>query len=64
MGSTQKNKVALEKIKKEEATIELERIKLQLRTAIAQTYKDMESAFERYEVLRKLNDAYHESLRI
>ena len=63
-GFDTKNKVALEKIKKEEATIELERIKLQLRTAIALTYKDMVAAFERYEVLQKQNQAYKESLRI
>ena len=63
-GFDTKNRVALEKIKKEEATIALERIKLQLRTAISQTYKDMNAAFERYEVLQKQNEAYQESLRI
>lgn len=59
-----KNQVGLEKIKKEEATIQLERTKLQLRTSIEQTYKDMKSAFERYEVILKQNDAYQESFRI
>ena len=63
-GFDTKNKVALEKIKREEATIDLERIKLRLRSAIEKTYKDMISAFERYEVLQKQSDAYQESLRI
>jgi outer membrane protein len=63
-GFNAKNNVALEKIKKEEATIELERIKLQLRTAIEQTYKDMNAAFERYELLKQQAEAYQESMRI
>lgn len=63
-GFNAKNNVALEKIKKEEATIELERIKLQLRTAIEQTYKDMNAAFERYELFQKQAEAYQESMRI
>jgi len=63
-GFNAKNNVALEKIKKEEATIELERIKLQLRTAIEQTFKDMNAAFERYELLQQQTEAYQESMRI
>lgn len=63
-GFNAKNNVALEKIKKEEATIELERIKLQLRTAIEQTYKDMVAAFERFELLSQQEEAYQESMRI
>jgi len=63
-GFNAKNNVALEKIKKEEATIELERIKLQLRTAIEQTYKDMNAAFERYQLLQQQTEAYQESMRI
>jgi len=63
-GFNAKNNVALEKIKKEEATIELERIKLQLRTVIEQTYKDMEAAYKRYELLQKQTEAYQESMRI
>jgi len=63
-GFNAKNNVALEKIKKEEATIELERIKLQLRTAIEQTYKDMNAAYERFELLKQQTEAYQESMRI
>jgi len=63
-GFNAKNTVALERIKKEEASVELDRIKLQLRNAIDQTYRDMTAAFERYEVLQKQTEAYQESLRI
>jgi len=63
-GFNAKNNVALEKIKKEEATIELERTKLQLRTVIEQTYKDMNAAYERFELLKQQIDAYQESMRI
>jgi len=63
-GFSAKNSVALEKIKKEEATIELQRIKLQLRNSIEQTYKDMTDAFERYNALQRQTDAYQESMRI
>jgi len=63
-GFNAKNTVALEKIRSEEAEIQLERIKLQLRTAIEQTYRDMQSAYERYQVLSNQNEAYEESLRI
>ena len=63
-GFNAKNNVALEKIKKEEATIELERTKLQLRTVIEQTYKDMNAAYERFELLKQQTEAYQESMRI
>lgn len=63
-GFNAKNNVALEKINKEEATVELERMKLQLRTAIEQTYKDMISAYERYDIIQEQTVAYQESLRI
>ena len=63
-GFESKNRVALEKIRKEEATINLDRIKLQLRTAIEQTYKDMTAAYDRYQVLQSQNEAYQESMRI
>jgi len=63
-GFNAKNNVALEKIKKEESTIELERIKIQLRTIIKQTYQDMTSAYKRFEVIKKQEEAYQESLRI
>ena len=63
-GFESKNRVALEKIRREEATINLDRIKLQLRSAIEQTYKDMTAAYDRYQVLQSQNEAYQESMRI
>lgn len=63
-GFRAKNNVALEKINKDEAQIELERTKLQLRTIIEQAYKDMVSASKRYDVLQRQVEAYEESLRI
>lgn len=63
-GFESKNRVALEKIRKEEASVNLNRIKLQLRSAIQQTYNDMEAAFRRYQVLQSQNEAYQESMRI
>ena len=63
-GFESKNRVAFEKIRREEATINLDRIKLQLRSAIEQTYKDMTAAYDRYQVLQSQNEAYQESLRI
>ena len=59
-----KNRVALEKIKMEEASVQLDRIKLDLRTIIEQTYNDMAAAYKRYLALKEQNDAYAESLRI
>ncbi|WP_242157558.1 TolC family protein [Aestuariivivens sediminis] len=59
-----KNRVALEKIRREEANVNLNRIKLQLRSAIEQTYKDMTAAYERYQVLQSQNEAYQQSMRI
>ncbi len=63
-GFESKNRVALEKIRKEEADVNLNRIKLQLRSAIEQTYKDMTAAYDRYQVLQSQNEAYKESMRI
>ena len=63
-GFEAKNNVALQKIRKEESIVNLERIKLQLRTAITQTYKDMTTAFERYQILQTQKEAYEESMRI
>ena len=63
-GFESKNRVALEKIRKEEADVNLNRIKLQLRFAIEQTYKDMTAAYDRYQVLQSQNEAYKESMRI
>ncbi|WP_242093927.1 TolC family protein [Aestuariivivens sediminicola] len=59
-----RNRVALEKIKREEADVNLNRTKLQLRSAIEQTYKDMTAAYERYQALQSQNEAYQRSMRI
>jgi len=63
-GFRAKNNVALEKIKKEEASIELEQTKLQLRTIIEKAYNDMLAAYEGFEILKEQVAAYNESLRI
>ncbi|MCX2718462.1 TolC family protein [Lentiprolixibacter aurantiacus] len=63
-GFQARNNVVLQKIKKEESRVNLDRIKLQLRTAIEQTYKDMAAAYERYQILQSQNEAYQESMRI
>jgi len=63
-GFRAKNNVALEKIRQEEASVELERTKLQLRTSIEMAYKDMVASRQRYNVLEGQVEAYNESLRI
>jgi outer membrane protein len=63
-GFEAKNNVALQKIRNEEARVNLDRIKLQLQIAIEQTYNDMTTAYQRYKILQTQNKAYQESLRI
>lgn len=63
-GFRTKNNVALERIANEEAGVELERTKLELRTTIEQAYKDMEVAYTRYEILQRQVEAYRESFRV
>ncbi|RIA11073.1 outer membrane protein [Flavobacteriaceae bacterium MAR_2010_72] len=63
-GFRAKNNVALEKIREDQAAIELDRTKLELHTVIEQTYNDMLTAFERFKVLEEQVVAYEESLRI
>ncbi|SDB48763.1 outer membrane protein [Flavobacteriaceae bacterium MAR_2010_188] len=63
-GFRAKNNVQLEKIKKEEAKVDLDRTKLDLRTSINQAYNDLLTAYERFNVLQKQVEAYEESLRI
>lgn len=63
-GFRAKNNVQLEKINREEATVELDRTKLQLRTAIEQAYNDLVAAYDRLEALQNQADAYQESFRI
>lgn len=63
-GFRAKNIVALQKIANQEAEVELERTKLELKTNIEQAHKDMEVAFRRHEILQKQVEAYKESFRI
>ena len=63
-GFKAKNKVALEKIKKEEAQTALEKTKLDLQQSIKQSYNSMKTAFMRYTLLQEQVDAYKESFRI
>lgn len=63
-GFQAKNRVALEKIKKEEAQTALAKIKLDLKQTVKQSYNAMQTAFERYKLLQKQVAAYKESFRI
>ena len=59
-----RNNVALEKINHQEAIVEQENTKLQLRQAIEQAYNDMIAAYNRHEILQEQVEAYVESFRI
>ncbi|WP_432410048.1 TolC family protein [Rasiella sp. SM2506] len=59
-----KNTIALEKIKKKEAQVALERTQLEIKQAIEQSHNTMLAAYERYKVLEKQVTAYAESFRI
>ena len=63
-GFKAKNNVALEKIKKEEASVELDRTKRELKTIVEQAYNDMSGAYKRYEILQEQVMAYEKSLQI
>lgn len=63
-GFRAKNNVALEKIKKQQAQVALERTQLNIRQAIEQSHNTMQAAFNRYKVLEKQVAAYAESFRI
>lgn len=63
-GFRAKNNVALEKIKKEEAQTALEQTKLNLKQSIKLSYNDMQTAFQRYNLLQDQVKAYKESFRI
>jgi outer membrane protein len=63
-GFRAKNNVAIEKIKKDEASIELARTKRELRTIIEQSYNDMLAAYNLFRILQDQVTAYAESLRI
>lgn len=59
-----RNNVALEKINHQEAILEQENTKLQLKQAIEQAYNDMMAAYNRHEILQEEVEAYEESFRI
>ena len=63
-GFKAKNRVALEKIKKEEAQTASEKIKLDLKQTVKQSFNAMQTAFERYSLLQDQASAYRESFRI
>lgn len=63
-GFKAKNNVALEKIKMEEAILELQRTHLEIKNTIAQVHFDMEATYQRYESLLKQVEAYEQSYRI
>lgn len=63
-GFQAKNNVALEKIKKQQAQVAVDRTQLEIRQAIEQSHNTMQAAYERYTVLEKQVAAYAESFRI
>ncbi len=63
-GFRAKSNVTLQKIKREEARTAVEQTKLDLKEAIGQSYNAMQSAFDRYQLLKDQVDAYRESFRI
>lgn len=63
-GFRAKNNVALERIKREEAEITLEKTKITLQQSVKQSYNTMQAAFERYSLLQDQVEAYKESFRI
>ncbi|RMB57119.1 TolC family protein [Dokdonia sinensis] len=63
-GFRAKNNIALEKIKKQEAQVALERTEIEIKQAIEQSYNTMQAAYDRYNVLEKQVAAYAESFRI
>lgn len=63
-GFQAKNNVALEKIRKQEAQVAVDRSKLEVEQAITQSYNTMRAAYYRYQALEKQVDAFKESFRI
>lgn len=63
-GFRAKNNVALMKIKRTEAQVTLDKTKLELKKAVTQSHRIMQTAFERYKLLEKQVTAYQESFRI
>lgn len=63
-GFQAKNTIALEKIKKKEAQVALERTQLEIKQVIEQSHNTMQAAYERYKILEKQVVAYAESFRI
>lgn len=63
-GFRAKNNVKLQKIKREEAQTAIDQTKLDLRETIGKAYNDMETTFERYQLLKEQVEACRESFRI
>lgn len=63
-GFRAKNNVALMKIKRTEAQVTLDKTKLELKKAVIQSHRIMQTAFERYKLLEEQVTAYQESFRI
>ncbi|MCG2460080.1 TolC family protein [Flavobacteriaceae bacterium F89] len=63
-GFRAKNRVALQKILKEESLIDFENTKLSFKQSIDQAYLKMESAYDRYFILQDQVKAYEESFRV
>ncbi len=63
-GFRAKNNVAQEKIKHEEALVELNRTQQEIKNTIAQVYFDMNASYMRYQSLITQVDAFNESYRI
>ncbi|MEO6348179.1 MAG: TolC family protein [Aquaticitalea sp.] len=63
-GFRARNLVALQKIRRDESSIDLQNTKLLFHNAIEQAYINMEAAFKRYTVLEQQQEAFAESFRI
>lgn len=63
-GLQARNNVALQKINLEESELALASTKLELEQAIIQAHNDMESAYQRYQILLEQLEAFEESFRI
>ncbi|WP_242202967.1 TolC family protein [Aestuariivivens insulae] len=63
-GFSAKNRVSLQKIELEQAVVDLENTKRLLKQAIANTYNNMESAYERFKAFKSQVNAFQESYRI
>ena len=63
-GFNAKNNVGLEKVRNQQAQVELDQTKLDLKLAIQQSYSTMIASMKNYKLLEEQVDAYAESFRI